>query len=1057
MSLSKVFDNFDQPIQGIRKGNEILNSVVKPILSKTSKFDRISSFFSPDAIKLIFAELLNCISAGGRIRLIIGIHDCDKLINFLKLQNESSKTDNLRKAISLILQGEIVDVLNSIDNPEYFKTIFSELLNQELIKVKIAAVKKDFDSYEKYGVWPKNDSTFHPKISIFKNSDDSEVITVSGSVNFTNKGYGENIENYSVLGNWFAPRAVNESINDFENIWNNNSGDTISLDYNSDIKDIIKKVIDNSGTYKKYFLPLLGNQINKITFEKLLASPFFVEWNVNGVNLMPHQKRVVKEALSRYPIRAILADEVGLGKTIEASYLIDFAIKNYNAKNIVLIVPASLKKQWQQELYTHFKIKSFIYESTTKLLKFQVDDCFEIVNLTTHDELWDFKKNIIIISSQFFRNFQFNSPRNQIDLVLLDEAHAARITNNSFGEREVTKLFDAVKSIFKCCHHKLLLTATPFQTSNLDYLGLLELISNRDLYDDAPLKRVAQLNKNIPLNRNDKIDSVKELLSIWGEDIFGEKLTLDSQPHILLPFYSEQFYIKHHLTTVYTLRNTRQSLISNGYVFPDVELHSSALEMGLEEIDCFDAILEFVNEGLFKIEKRVNNAAGFGYVKSIYAQRLVSSFEACKNTLNNRLAYLNGLLIDDTSNDEISNEDFEDGIVLPTLNIELTANLRSLIEDEISYIKTILNRIKFVFYDSKNEKDPKVKECYNLVEKHLVKNESILIFSRFTATTNKLVDFFVKNGIEVGQYQGDTKRVYSSDGTFASFSKSELSDKFKKREFKILICSDAASEGLNLQSANVLINVDVPWNPARLLQRFGRIDRFGQTSSRIYFYNLIYPNSIEDRMYNRLNGRNIEFRELLGTTPEIIDTNYSEFLQSLELEEQVQIQDEIRYKNSNVILSEVDLFDQAAYLKSLIIKLPDISWEGNSLIFENEKFEFSLRIHDENYLNIWHPIIQKIITRNLISLNFDILINKNGNVIFPYIKRQTECFLIISKEDLLEILILPQTLENNHKIIAFDPNNFNSEKLRVILSENNDLIDPSKLLLSDEICPLLEF
>jgi SNF2 family DNA or RNA helicase len=102
---------------------------------------------------------------------------------------------------------------------------------------------------------------------------------------------------------------------------------------------------------------------------------------------------------------------------------------------------------------------------------------------------------------------------------------------------------------------------------------------------------------------------------------------------------------------------------------------------------------------------------------------------------------------------------------------------------------------------------------------------------------------------------------------------------------------------LNLQTANVIINVDVPWNPARLLQRFGRIDRFGQKKENIFFYNLFYPGTIEDLMYSRLHQRNNDFRELLGATPEITSEDHIRDLQLREILDQPN-NPEFSYRNS---------------------------------------------------------------------------------------------------------------------------------------------------------------
>ena len=119
------------------------------------------------------------------------------------------------------------------------------------------------------------------------------------------------------------------------------------------------------------------------------------------------------------------------------------------------------------------------------------------------------------------------------------------------------------------------------------------------------------------------------------------------------------------------------------------------------------------------------------------------------------------------------------------------------------------------------------------------------MFSRFTATTKVIEEHFHQTSkLSVARYDGEIKRIrYSGKQKPVDVTRDKIKSEMFDKKVDIIVCSDAASEGLNLQSASVLINVDVPWNPARLLQRIGRIDRLGQEAEEIFVYNLLYDNS----------------------------------------------------------------------------------------------------------------------------------------------------------------------------------------------------------------------
>ena len=192
MSLKNSIPNFNDSIVRIEAGRKILNEYIKPLLANSTAYYKISSFFTPSVIKSVFLQLDQCFRQKEQVTLIIGIHDSYKLIPVLDEIDNPNREEKFKLAVQSIVSKGIEECVALTDNPQGFLFVFSELIKQNLIQIKIASVKSDFIAYLRTGRWPENDSTFHPKVSIFK--DDNHTVVMSGSVNSTNKGFGENVE-----------------------------------------------------------------------------------------------------------------------------------------------------------------------------------------------------------------------------------------------------------------------------------------------------------------------------------------------------------------------------------------------------------------------------------------------------------------------------------------------------------------------------------------------------------------------------------------------------------------------------------------------------------------------------------------------------------------------------------------------------------------------------------------------------------------------------------------------------------------------------------------------
>ena len=274
-----------------------------------------------------------------------------------------------------------------------------------------------------------------------------------------------------------------------------------------------------------------------------------------------------------------------------------------------------------------------------------------------------------------------------------------------------------------------------------------------------------------------------------------------------------------------------------------------------------------------------------------------------KSSLQNRLN--NSFL----SNPDVKEEsELEGAVVIEQSSLGLEEKSR--IENLIHMIDETLTNVT---------EDPKINHIIEIVTNHIEQNEKVLIFSRFTDTT-EIIERALHDHFDcgIGRFDGSHKRIRHRkvDATILA-TKEELIEALNADLLDIIVCSDAASEGLNLQSASVLVNVDVPWNPARLLQRIGRVDRLGQKNSEIHIYNLFYKGTIEEEMYSRLDQRHGDSISLLGDQPELFSTAESrEFFKPDYLPKTKRPTAEQNQARNNAVQNLLELFQISAHLTS---------------------------------------------------------------------------------------------------------------------------------------------
>ena len=202
------------------------------------------------------------------------------------------------------------------------------------------------------------------------------------------------------------------------------------------------------------------------------------------------------------------------------------------------------------------------------------------------------------------------------------------------------------------------------------------------------------------------------------------------------------------------------------------------------------------------------------------------------------------------------------------LSEEAKNEIKNLTIEEKTCLENFINAL-----DASKEKDPKYQEAYHLLINERWIERGYIIFSQYYDSAYWVAENLSKDLPHelVGIYAGGEKSGVFIDGVFSRKSKEEIKQMVRDHEVKILLGTDAASEGLNLQALGALINLDLPWNPTRLEQRKGRIQRPGQIFDEVWIYNMRYKDSVEDRVHELLSERFEDIKDMFGQLPDVLE------------------------------------------------------------------------------------------------------------------------------------------------------------------------------------------
>lgn len=589
----------------------------------------------------------------------------------------------------------------------------------------------------------------------------------------------------------------------------------------------------------------------------------------------------------------LIADEVGLGKTITAGLFLRQAWLSGLAKRVLILMPRSLLTQWQAELYEKFNLNVPIYDGQ-KLVWKETHGWQGPTERRVDRQEWH-KEPFVLASSHLMRRRERSADLLQAqdwDLVVLDEAHHARRKSpGTPQEGGPNQLLHLMQQLRPKCRSLLLMTATPMQVHPVEMWDLLRLLGLTGRWEASRadfLRYFAEAAGNPSQERMEFLaDMFRETEATFGEvtedqvsrlmphlsglssrrvlralrdrsgiplkrlDVPQRKAALE----ILRRFSPVRHRMSRHTRNL--LREYhRRGLIDTPIASRDVR--DVSFDMTAAERAMYDALGDYIDHTYNNAAPEKRSAVGF--VLTIYQRRLASSFYALQQTLTKRLANMGGITEEDLSEDETGDE------VMDPEEAEKFA-LESLADEERTTISDLLRNIARI---GTNTKARTLKA--ELVDAFNAGYDTAIVFTQYTDTMDFLKDYLAEGfpGETIACYSGAGGKVRDRAGFWSGCSKEQIKQRLKAKAIKFLVCTDAAAEGLNFQFCGLLVNYDLPWNPMKVEQRIGRIDRIGQRYPTIRVVNLAYRDTVEADVYFALRRRINLFEGMVGRLQPIL-------------------------------------------------------------------------------------------------------------------------------------------------------------------------------------------
>jgi ERCC4-related helicase len=820
-------------------GHSFLNSR----LNKALSYDRIAGYFRSSLLE-VAGEALE--SMTGAVRIV-----CNSDLNLRDVETARAAQYAMRQEWCEAKPEKI----GMVAQPRFARLY--DFLTSGKLQVRVMP-------REKFGL-------IHGKAGVITLADGQKT-SFLGSANETGEAWQTN---YELLWEDDSPEAVEWVQEEFDALWHSPFAVPLAEFVVEDIGRLARRsVISSVVQWREEAEPAAP----------VIEAPVYRR----EYGLWEHQKYFIQLAFEAHRsggARLVLADMVGLGKTVQLALAAQL-MALYGNRPVLVLVPKQLLWQWQDEMRDLLDMPSAVWTGRQWVdengIEYQVmgpegiKKCPRRVGIVS--------QGLITSRSEAVEYLKLLS----YECIIVDEAHRARRKNLGPGKEdekpEPNNLLSFLYSIAPRTKSLMLATATPVQLNPVEAWDLLDILSRDNekvLGNPWSNWRRAGAALHLVMGKSLLPEDGRELWS-WIRNplpptkehldfhLIRRTLKMPDEQAVAPPEAWEElgepgrsrvrrlartFTQNHNPFIRHIIRRTRDFLEET--IDPETnEPYLKKVEVVLLGEKPEDAIrlpaylreaYNLAGEFCELLGTRVKAA---GFLKTLLLRRVGSTIFAGRQTAEKMLRDWQSVVIEHEEDDESAVSEMK----------KLTAEERQLLERFVAAL------------NSNPERDPKYDVVLDLLKKGWLELGCI-VFSQYYDS----IDWLARNlslelpGEKIGIYAGNRRSGIMHGSEFINISREEIKGMVARGAIRLLLGTDAASEGLNLQRLGSLINLDLPWNPTRLEQRKGRIQRIGQLKDKVYIYNLRYKNSVEDRVHELLSSRMKEIYEMFGQIPDVLE------------------------------------------------------------------------------------------------------------------------------------------------------------------------------------------
>lgn len=826
---------------------KIEQSFLTDRLRGAKKYDRIAGYFSSSIFE-VAGEAIE--SMEGPVRLV-----CNSQLEMADVETAKAAQMALRQEWCASEPEKYPEIAK-----DRFRRLY-EFLQSGKLEVRVLPS-------EKFGL-------IHGKAGVITLANGNKSAFL-GSVNETLSAWKLN---YELLWEDDSPEAVKWVEDEFNALWESHYAIPLAEFVIDDLDRLIRRmVIASVEDWRK----------EPDAASTVIEAPVYRK----EVGLAEHQKYFIKLAFeahnSPHGARFILADGVGLGKTLQLAMAAQLMALQGD-KPVLIIVPKTLLWQWQDELKTLLDIPSAAWNG-----KQWIDENGLVYPSSGPEDVKKCPRRIGILSQGLIINSKSGIAEllqgMKYECVIVDEAHRAR-RKNLGPDRENEKpdannLLTFLYAISQQTKSLILATATPVQLYPVEAWDLLNAISSGDESvfgnDFSNWRKAGEALSLIMGDRNmpdDDLEAwawIRNPLPPATEDrdflLLRRSLKLSDEVAVLpggvwdtlsvpdktrIKRIADHFAQLHNPFIRHIVRRTRDYLekeldpeTNEPFLKPiRVELYGEsdkeAIFLPLYLKDAYRLAEEFCQ----LLSARVK---GGGFLKTLLLRRVGSTIAAGKITAEKMLGTWQDIPEMDEEEEELQNNE----------------EMKTLTPNERGKLKAFIDML-----EANQDKDPKLAKVLTYILEKRWLEKGCIIFSQYFDSIYWLGEQISEElpNETIGIYAGGQKSGFIRKGLFSNAERDTLKLMVRKGELRLLLGTDAASEGLNLQRLGTLINLDLPWNPTRLEQRKGRIQRIGQIRDTVELYNMRYKDSVEDRVHQLLSDRLENIYTLFGQLPDVLE------------------------------------------------------------------------------------------------------------------------------------------------------------------------------------------